>query len=94
MEDSEPDRLWYIKSLQQGFFPGSPTNAKAKTSSTPEEPHLHSDETVDLAECVIMGFPRCLELTAPDGSVRYKTFDVLGSQMEGKVSAIIYDLSK
>ena len=38
--------------------------------------HTRTDVSFDHTECDIMDLPRCVELTAPDGSIHYTTFDM------------------
>ena len=39
--------------------------------------YSRTDVSFDHTECEITGFPRCVELTALDGSLHYTTFDML-----------------
>ena len=60
-----------------------------KPPKTYEEAKADIDEEFEDLECAITGFPRCVELTDPNGLVRYRTFDVLRPQMDGKVGQIL-----
>ena len=85
VNDSEPERLRYLESIQESLFPETPTPPKA------QEPDPSSVGSYNFEDCQITGFPRFVELTAPDGTVHYHTFDMLRPRMDAKVSGIVHD---
>lgn len=85
----EDQRLANLKSVHDDLFLETPTNIKPNTSQDYEEVGPDDNEGFDDSECAVTGFPRCVELTAPNGHVSYRTFDTLCPQMDGKVSEIV-----
>ena len=92
--DSEPKRQRRLESVHRALFAETPTHPRTRNNPSKRQSRAETDSPFNLKKYEITGFPRCVELTAEDGSREYMTFEMLRRHTDGKVREMASDLSK